>query len=167
MRLLLLGTAIALALGVGTASAGSLQPNRAGSCMLGGGVAAAIKVALAIANQTQNLGLDISKLSVDSIVIRSAENLNGGQRLKVPAGTTSGPIACTFNAGILPPSVPYTIAPTTAATEITGVNLLASQVEGWVQYKKTDRAKKIENLLCLTTLGSDECFSIFRTGVPR
>jgi hypothetical protein len=74
---------------------------------------------------------------------------------------------CTFGAGLLPPAAPYSIAPTSANTPITAIDLLATQTDTFIQYKKTAAGKKTENLLCLNTDNNNDCFSIFRTGVPR
>ena len=167
MRQLVLGTALLLAASAGSASAAPLQQNHALACTLGGGVALAIKVALAAVSKSQNLGLDVRSLSVDSIVIRSAENPNGGQRLAGTPATYSGAIVCTFGAGLLPPAAPYSIAPTTASTPIDAIDLLATQTDTFIQYKKTAAGRKAENLLCLNTDNNDDCFSIFRTGVAR
>lgn len=166
MRLLVLGTTLLLAASVGAASAAPVQQNHAGACTLGGGVALAIKVALAIANTAQNLGLDASSLSVDSIVIRSAENPNGGQRRAGSPATYTGAMVCTFGAGLFPPAAQYSISPTFATTPITGIDLLATQTDTFIQYKKPN-PKKTENLLCLNTDNNNDCFSIFRTGVAR
>ena len=167
MRLLILGTALVLTLGAGSLQAAPLQENRAGSCVLGGGVAAAIKAALIVANKSQKLGLDVKSLSVDSIVIRSAENPNGGQRLAGNPAKYTGAVVCTFNQGILPPAVPYSVEPTSANNRIENIDLLSSQIDTWLQYKKTGPTGKIENLLCLSTRGNNDCFSVYRTGVPR
>ena len=166
MRQLVLGTALLLAVSAGSASAAAVPQNHAGACTLGGGVALAIKLALAAANSTQGLGLNPGALSIDSIVIRSAENPNGGQLRAGSPATYTGAIVCTFNAGLLPPAAPYSIAPTSANTPITGADLLATQTDTFIQYKKPS-PKKTENLLCLNTDNNNDCFSIFRTGVAR
>jgi hypothetical protein len=162
MRHTLMGAAVLLALGATPGHAAPLKANEAGACTLGGGIALAIKAALVIANASaQKLGLDAKSLSVDSIVIRSAANPNGGQPL---AGTNpkayTGAIVCTFDAGLLPPAVPYAIQPTTATTPITDINLLTSQVETWMQYATRTTPSKIKNLLCLSTRDNDNCFNI-------
>ncbi|MGD9508459.1 MAG: hypothetical protein AB7I59_13780 [Geminicoccaceae bacterium] len=164
MRLTVFGTMILLAIGAGAASGAPLTANRAGSCVLGGGVAAAIRAALLVANASQRLGLDTRALSVDSIVIRSATNPNGGQKLAAGAGAYTGAVVCTFDRGLLPPAVPYSIAATTAATRINDIDLLATQIDTWIQYKKTGAGGKTENLICLSTRNNDDCFSIFQKG---
>ena len=169
MRLLVLGTTLLLVASAGADQAAPTPApaNHALGCTLGGGIALAIKVALTAVNASQGLGLDTKSLSVDSIVIRSAENPNGGQRLAGTPATYSGAIVCTFGAGLLPPAAPYSIAPTTASTPIDAIDLLATQTDTFIQYKKTAAGKKTENLLCLNTDNNNDCFSIFRTGVAR
>jgi len=167
MRLLALGTALLLTASAGSASAAPVQQNHALACTLGGGIALAIKLALVAVNNAQHLGLDTSALRVDSIVIRSADNPNGGQRLAGTPATYSGAIVCTFGAGLLPPAAPYSITGTGASTAIPGVDLFATQTDTFIQYKKPDPAKKTENLLCLNTDANNDCFSIFRMGVAR
>ncbi len=165
MRYILLGTAMVLALGASPGQAAPLQANRAGSCTLGGGVALAIKAALVIANASQQrLGLDARSLSVDSIVIRSAVNPDGGQRLAGASPRFTGAIVCTFDAGLLPPAVPYAIQPTSAAAPILDIDLRASQVNTWVQYARNPPSSKTENLICLSTRNNNDCFSIFPKG---
>lgn len=164
MRRTLIGAAALLALGAGSAWAAKLPANQAARCTLGGGAAAAIKAALLVANMAQKWGLDAKSLSVDSIVIRSAANPNGGQPI---SGTNpkeyTGAIVCTFDAGLLPPAVPYAIQPTTASTPIENIDLLATQIETWIQYTRKSNGQK-ENLLCLSTRDNDNCFSIFKKG---
>lgn len=172
MRLLVLGTTLLLAAGTGAAQAAAPTPppaNHAVACTLGGGIALAIKVALAAVNASQGLGLkgDVGSLSVDSIVIRSAENPNGGQLRAGSPVSYSGAIVCTFGEGLLPPAVQYTIAPTGASTPITGVDLLATQTDTFLQLKKPAVGKKTENLMCLNTDANNDCFNIFRKGVAR
>ena len=59
MRLTSLATALVLACCTTAASAAPLTANRAGSCVLPGGTAGVLKLALAVANAQQSLGLDI------------------------------------------------------------------------------------------------------------
>ncbi len=156
MRRTLMGAAMLLALGASLDRAQALTKDQAGSCTLGGGVALAIKLALVAANATQKLGLDPNAISVDSIVIRSTANPNGGQPLKnTNPKAYTGAIVCTFDAGLLPPAKPYIIK--TPPTAINDIDLRASLVDTWIQY---NRAGKTENLLCLSAAGNNNCFNI-------
>ena len=103
MRRTLIGAAMLLALGASPGlPAAPLQPNQAGSCTLGGGVALAIKAALLVANSGQKLNLDTKSININSIVIRFAANPNGGQRLAGNPAAYTGAIVCTFDLGLLP-----------------------------------------------------------------
>ncbi len=161
MRRIMMAAAMLLAVGAHAGHAAALKADRAGSCVLTGGVAAAIKVALVFANGQQALGLDVKSLSVDSITIRSAANPNGGQRLANKTDYT-GPVVCVFDGGVLPPAAPYSIVSTPANKTISNVTLLASQVDTFLQYALANGKK--ENLLCLTTKGNNDCFSIYLKG---
>ncbi|MGD9508456.1 MAG: hypothetical protein AB7I59_13795 [Geminicoccaceae bacterium] len=157
MGLRIVGTALMLACCAGAASAAPLAADRAGSCVLPGGTAGGLKLALAFANSDQSLGLDIRNVVIDSIVIRSAALPNGGQPLT--AGGHTGAIVCTFNRLQISPQTPYAITPTTASAAINGVDLLASQIDTWIQYS-SNPAGPTENLFCLSTGNNDDCFKV-------
>lgn len=164
MRRTLTGAALALLLSAGTAWAAPLQANKAGSCVLIGATAALLKAALVVANAKQGLGLKgPTALSIDSIVIRSAANTNGGQPLT--AGGTTGPIVCTFDRSQISPQVPYAIEPVnpTPANPLPAapgtMNLVTSQIDTWLQYKRNPTGKT-ENLICLSAGDNSNCFRI-------
>jgi hypothetical protein len=157
MRLTSLATALVLACCTTAASAAPLTANRAGSCVLPGGTAGVLKLALAVANAQQSLGLDIGDVAIDSIVIRSAALPNGGQPLS--AGGHTGAIVCTFNRLQISPQTPYAIAPTTASTSINDIDLMATQIDSWIQYSRNPSGPT-ENLICLSTRNNDDCFKI-------
>jgi hypothetical protein len=145
------------------ASAAPLTANRAGSCVLPGGTAGLLKLALAVANAQQSLGLSIGGVTIDSIVIRSAALPNGGQPLT--AGGHTGAIVCTFNRLQISPQTPYAIAPTTASTPIEDIDLLASQIDTWIQYSRNPSGPT-ENLFCLSTRNNDDCFKVTPNSGP-
>lgn len=163
MRLRILGTALMLACCAGAASAAPLTANRAGSCVLPGGTAGLLKLALVVANSDQSLGLDARNVVIDSIVIRSAALPNGGQPLT--AGGHTGAIVCTFNRLSISPQIPYSITPTTASTAINNIDLLASQIDTWIQYSRNPSGPT-ENLFCLSTGNNDDCFKVTPNSGP-
>ena len=161
MRASLLALAVAAPLGLAASEAAAQTADRAARCVLPNALRAAIQIALNANLPPLNGGRLGSNLAVDVIVIHSVANRNEGQPLD--AGGFTGPIVCSF-AGPLPVGVPYQIRPTQANTAINNIDLLASEIQTQVQYRRADG--KTEKQLCLTTQNKNECFRIVPPGTP-
>jgi hypothetical protein len=165
MRAALLATSLVVPLVLGSTEAGAQTANRAASCVLPNIVRGAIQVALNRNLPALNGGSAGSNLKVDAIVIHSVANPNEGQPLDscppgVAAPCYTGPIVCTFS-GPLPIGTPYVAATVAANDPITGIDLLGSEIQTQIQYRKnTLTGGVIEKLLCLTTDNNNDCFKI-------
>jgi hypothetical protein len=143
-------------------AAAQVAEDRAAKCVLPNIVRGAIQVALNANLGPLNGGRAGSNLAVDVIVIHSVNNENEGQPLN--GGGFTGPIVCSF-AGPLPIGVPYQIRNTTADTPVNNIDLLASEIQTQVQYRRRSDGKK-EKQLCLTTKTNNDCFRIVPPGTP-
>jgi hypothetical protein len=156
MRAALLAISLLVPLTMTANKAAAQTANRAAGCVLPNIVRAAIQVALNVRLPALNGGTAGSNLSVDAIVIHSVTNDNEGQPLD--GGGFTGPIVCTFSSP-LPVGTPYNIASTGANTPINGIDLLASEIQTQVQYRRNSN-NVIEKLMCLTTRNNNDCFRI-------
>ena len=158
MRPVFLATTLLLPLVLGAQDAAAQTADRAASCKLGGGVSAAIRLQLNAALAALNGGTAGSNLKVDAIVVYSVSNPNGGQPLD--GGGFTGPILCTFTDGLLPAQTKYDIDSTNANDPISGIDILASEIETRVQYQRNSNSA-IELLMCLSTKSNNDCFRLY------
>ena len=161
MRTKLLGMSLLIPLALATGEATAQTADRAAACSLGGGVSAAIRLQLNNALAGLNGGAFGSNLRVDAIVIYSVTNPNLGQPLD--GGGYTGPILCTFADGILPAQTKYSTQSADASDPIPNVDVLASEIQTTLQYRKTTNSVT-ELLMCLSTKNNDDCFRVFPTG---
>ena len=160
MRAALLAVSLFVSFILAAHEAAAQTANRAASCVLPNLVRGAIQVALNARLPALNGGTAGSNLKVDAIVIHSVTNDNEGQPLD--AGGFTGPIVCTFS-GPLPIGTPYAIASTSANDPIPSLDLLASEIQTQVQYRRNSN-DVIEKLMCLTTRNNNDCFRISPAG---
>jgi hypothetical protein len=160
MRATLLGMSLLVPLLLTAGEASAQTADRAASCSLGGGVAALIRLQLNNALAGLNGGTAGSNLKVDAIVVYSVTNPNSGQPLD--GGGFTGPILCTFTDGLLPAQTKYSTQATSASAPIPDVDVLASEIQTSLQYRRNSNSV-IEQLMCLSTKSNNDCFRIFPT----
>lgn len=162
MRAALLAMSLFTPLALTATEATAQSADRAASCTLsGGGLSSAIRIQLGRALPGLDTGGTGSpNLRVDAIVIYAVGNPNNGQPLG--GGAYTGPIVCTFADGLLPAQTKYSIASTSANDPISGIDVLASEIQTLVQYERNANANStIEQLMCLSTKSNNQCFRIF------
>lgn len=161
MRTTLLAMSLLIPLTFATGEAAAQSADRAAACSLRGGASAVIRAQLNNALAGLNGGTLGSNLRVDAIVIYSVTNPNMGQPLD--GGGFTGPILCTFQDGLLPAQPPYSTQSTSASTPIENIDVLASEIQTTLQYRRTTNSVT-ELLMCLSTKSNDDCFRVFPTG---
>lgn len=159
MRPVLLATSLLLPLLIGAQEAAAQSVDRATSCKLGGGLSTLIRVQLAkVLPGLASGGTLAPNLRVDAIVVYAVDNPNNGQPLG--DGAFTGPILCTFTDGLLPAQTKYDIDSTNANDPISGIDILASEIETRVQYRRNSNSA-VELLMCLSTKSNNDCFRLF------